>query len=70
MSHMEVENLTCETANVLNLSMICLKKDHPDDCFPEEPPGILYGICVIHVTIVVLGIVGNLLTLLAIPYAM
>ena len=62
--------LTCQ-GDFLNISDICLK--HPDkfpeNCFPKElnELSIAVGIwCTINA---IIGFLGNLLTILAIPYA-
>ena len=61
----------CNVSTTLNLSFFCLDKvyDFPKQCFPSEFHHfkIIEGIwCVINA---IIGSTGNLLTILAIPYA-
>ena len=67
---------TCDPTNysaVLELSLLCLSNAHQNisyDCFPKEIPTPLSNFagvwCIINAA---LGFSGNLLTLVAIPYA-
>ena len=70
-------NVTCSPSTILNYSRLCLGLDGgpdslppPDDCFPakDEPRNMLAN--VLQLANLVVGIHGNMLTLVAIPYAM
>jgi hypothetical protein len=60
----------CNRSNTVEYSALCLGDNPPDDCYPYMDP-ITY---IVWLTFLVLnmlpGLIGNLLTLLSIPYAM
>ena len=64
--------MKCETNSTNAMSKLCLEAwengyDAPDDCFLQSTIGTVTSIwCMINGSI---GFTGNLLTLLAIPYA-
>ena len=57
--------LTCSAETMLNYSSLCLTDHPPTDCYPENGVKNL-----LQYTNLSIGIVGNTLTLTAIPYAM
>lgn len=61
----------CNASNVIEYSDLCVGDDPPEDCYPsvKDKAGLVSVALVFHALNIVLGIGGNLLTLLAIPYA-
>ncbi len=62
-------NATCNASNLLEYSVLCLGDEPPDDCYPTDNETEKGLATVFQIVNVVVGIAGNLLTLLAIPYA-
>ncbi len=63
-------NLTCRHDTLLSYSELCLGDSPPDDCYPDQKGAVVITFHVIQFMILGGGIVGNLATLTAIPYAM
>ena len=65
--------LSCDSTLVINFSHFCLShaEDFPDNCFPSDEifPGFRRAVGIWCIVNAVIGSMGNLLTLLAIPYA-
>ncbi len=61
-------NESCSSANLVRYSILCLSPDPPDDCYPQDSVRTTADILLL--VNFVLGILGNALTLLAIPYVM
>ena len=61
----------CNASRILEYSDLCVGADPPPDCYPsvKDKPGLVTVAVAFHALNTVLGIGGNLLTLLAIPYA-
>jgi hypothetical protein len=62
--------ITCNESNIIDYSAVCLGKDPPDDCYPDKNDlhnSIWVAFLMLNIFI---GLTGNLLTLLSIPYAM
>jgi hypothetical protein len=60
---------TCNASDVIEYSNICLDKDPPDNCYPNYSSlaaAIWQAFLVLNI---IVGLTGNLLTLLSIPYA-
>ena len=65
-------NLTCNSTTLLELSSLCLEPNPPSVCYPArgvDHDAIRIGLSVANVVIIMFGVLGNSLTLLAIPYA-
>ncbi len=63
---------TCNQTKLLkNWSDICLDHsfDFPETCYPSEHYDLKFALAIGCVVYGVIGFVGNLLTILAIPYA-
>ncbi len=60
-------NLTCSRDTVVGYSRLCLGESPPDDCYPTAARGLTEAALIANLA---LGVAGNLLTLIAIPYAM
>ena len=66
------ENLTCTVANLVNMSQLCLREDLPDnnECFQKDISTSFSTFAAVWcIVIAAVGFLGNLLTLMAIPYA-
>ena len=63
--------VVCNASRILEYSDLCVGADPPPDCYPsvKDKPGLVTVAVAFHALNTVLGIGGNLLTLLAIPYA-
>jgi hypothetical protein len=61
--------ISCNASSIIEYSTICLGDDPADDCYPDK--NLLNNIiCAMFLTInILIGLAGNLLTLLSIPYA-
>ena len=64
-----MENLNCTPHNFYNLSKFCTgyHENAPDNCIPPADHRRALGVWAS--IIAVIGVLGNMLTLLAIPYA-
>ena len=59
----------CNVSSIIAYSTLCLGEDPPEDCYPSQTPGII-SLNIISQTInIILGVTGNLLTLLSEPFA-
>lgn len=61
--------ITCNSSNVIEYSDLCLSDTPPDDCYPDYNPltaALWVAFLVLNIFV---GLTGNLLTLLSIPYA-
>ena len=63
-------NLTCRADTLFNYSVLCLGNDPPDDCSPGIEGFWDATNMTLKVCNMVFGVVGNIFTLLSIPYAM
>jgi hypothetical protein len=62
-------SITCNTSTVVKYSTLCLGNNPPDDCYPEKNPidnTIWSAFLILNIFV---GLTGNLLTLVAVPYA-
>ena len=61
----------CNTSSIVEYSDLCVGDNPPSDCYPsvKDRASLVTVAVVFHALNIVLGIGGNLLTLLAIPYA-
>ena len=61
----------CNESNIIEYSDLCLNEDPPQDCYPslESTPHVTALSLIFHSFNIFLGLAGNLLTLLSIPYA-
>ena len=60
----------CNVSSIIEYSTLCLGEDPPEDCYPSVKSQALISLNIISQTInIILGVSGNLLTLLAVPYA-
>ena len=60
----------CNVSSIIEYSTLCLGKDPPEDCYPSVKSQGIISLNIISQTInIILGISGNLLTLLSVPYA-
>ena len=60
----------CNVSNIIAYSTLCLGEDPPEDCYPSVKSQAIISLNIISQTInIILGISGNLLTLLSVPYA-
>ena len=64
----QANNLTCSPTTVINFSLTCLEPDAPEECFPVKEESLLLASATFHIGNIVIGVVGNLLTLLSIHY--
>jgi hypothetical protein len=60
---------TCNASDVIKYSDMCLDKDPPDDCYPNYSSLAAAMWQAFLVLNIIVGLTGNLLTLLSIPYA-
>ena len=71
---MSLENQACDTSTVLKFSDYCLGKDPehwPRQCFPNDEifGGFAPTVATFCAINAIIGFFGNLLTIVAIPYA-
>ena len=60
----------CNVSNIIAYSTLCLGEDPPEDCYPSVKSQAIISLNIISQTInIILGVSGNLLTLLSVPYA-
>ena len=60
----------CNESNIIEYSILCLGDDPPADCYPNVWSPVVVALNISFQTLNILfGVSGNLLTLLAIPYA-
>ena len=60
----------CNESSIIEYSVLCLGDDPPEDCYPDVWSPVVMALNISFQTVNILfGISGNLLTLLAIPYA-
>ena len=64
-----MDNLTCNHSTLLNLSHSCLIQPNNSQCFPSEFDNWIEAEIIFALINSLSGFAGNLLTLLAIPYA-
>ena len=70
--HRNPEEMTvCNESNIIKYSNLCLSDDPPKDCFPslESTNNVIALSLAFQAFNIFLGLAGNLLTLLSIPYA-
>ena len=70
--HRSSEEMTvCNESNIIKYSNLCLSDDPPKDCFPslESTNNVIALSLAFQAFNIFLGLAGNLLTLLSIPYA-
>ena len=61
---------TCNMSSIMEYSTLCLGEDPPEDCYPGVKSQGIISLNIISQTInIILGISGNLLTLLSVPFA-
>ena len=65
-----LSNLTCSPSTLLNYSQLCLEADPPSDCFPHLTSWTNAALDALEAINLTVGVIGNLLTLLAIPFTM
>ena len=60
----------CNESSILEYSRLCVGDNPPDDCYPNVKSPVVMALNISFQTAnILLGVSGNLLTLLAIPYA-
>ena len=60
----------CNVSSIIEYSTLCLGDDPPEDCYPSVKSQAIISLNIISQTInIILGVSGNLLTLLSVPYA-
>ena len=65
-----IEMTVCNESSIIEYSSLCLGNDPPEDCYPKVKSTVVMALNVSFQTANILfGVGGNLLTLLAIPYA-
>ncbi len=60
---------SCSADRLLEYSDLCLGDDPPVDCYPAQNAASDAFLSVFQAVNIVLGVAGNLLTLMSIPYA-
>ena len=61
---------TCNVSSIIEYSSLCLGADPPEDCYPRVKSQGIISLNIISQTInIILGVSGNLLTLLSVPFA-
>jgi hypothetical protein len=61
--------ITCNASTIIEYNTLCFSNDPPEDCYPDKNP-LSNIICAVFLTLnIFIGLAGNLLTLLSIPYA-
>jgi hypothetical protein len=61
--------ITCNASTIIEYNTLCIANDPPDDCYPDTNP-LINMISAVFLTLnIIIGLTGNLLTLLSIPYA-
>ena len=65
-----IEMTVCNESSIIEYSSLCLGDEPPEDCYPNVKSTVVMALNVSFQTANILfGVSGNLLTLLAIPYA-
>ena len=64
-----VENVTCNPSTLLNLSNFCLSHPNASHCFHSDYSAWIEAEIISALVNSFIGFAGNLLTILAIPYA-
>lgn len=64
-----MENVTCNHTNLLDFSHFCLLNPNNSQCFPSEYDNWIEAEILFALINSFIGFAGNLLTILAIPYA-
>ena len=60
----------CNASSVIEYSKLCLGDDPPEDCYPKVKSSTIVALNIMSQTVIILiGVGGNLLTLLSVPYA-
>ena len=61
----------CNSSSIIKYSNLCVGDDPPEDCYPsvKDKDSLVSIAMVFHVLNTGVGVGGNLLTLLSIPYA-
>ena len=64
-----MENITCNHTTLLYFSNFCLLNPNNSQCFPSEYDNWIEAEIIFALINSLIGFAGNLLTILAIPYA-
>ena len=65
-----IKMAVCNESSIIEYSSLCLGDDPPEDCYPNDKSPVVMALNISFQTAnILLGVSGNLLTLLAIPYA-
>ena len=64
-----MENVTCNHTTLLDFSNFCLLNPNNSQCFPSEYDNWIEAEIIFALVNSLIGFAGNLLTILAIPYA-
>ena len=64
-----MENVTCNHTTLLDFSHFCLLNPNNSQCFPSEYDNWIEAEILFALVNSLIGFAGNLLTILAIPYA-
>ena len=60
----------CNVSSIIAYSTLCLGEDPPEDCYPSVKSQGVISLNIISQTInIILGVTGNILTLLSVPFA-
>ena len=60
----------CNVSSIIAYSTLCLSEEPPEDCYPSVKSQGIISLNIISQTInIILGVTGNLLTLLSVPFA-
>jgi hypothetical protein len=61
--------IRCNSSNIVAYNTLCIGDNPPDDCYPDKNPVNNLMWAVFLTLNIFIGLAGNLLTLLSIPYA-